>query len=605
MTGTPVPPDLQEHAPRGGWAPIVVACVVVFFISCWPTFTLPLVLSNDGPQHILQGFVHTHYDDPRLAFDRVFHLNEPLTARGYLDLFRWLEPAVGWRTAHQIILVLAEALWCSAWATLALRLHRKRWPFAMLGCATGVQWAYLIGFMPFFLGLGATAWAMHLVLVRPAPRHYLLLSCALLICCQIHVFPVIVGGSILFALALSRGVRHCVGTALAGLPSLAFNAYTSAASTVEGDTLDWILTFDPVESIGLRFLGGDRATCILFLILALGAFLSGWRSRDAGCRAFALAGAALLVLGAVAPRDIHGWQLVAPRTLPLAFAVVFSSSPLERFGTRTRLLIAALVAVVTLGHLRWTVHLHERVEATTQPILTLTRRLPSQAGHDWGFLVAVGDVAGVEGRDLERYAPEEFNPWLHLAQVVAVDLGGRPLFTQMGDASIHAILAPVTPHFIDGFPGSSWSVAWPQLDQGRRRDALSGMLSAHRRSTKYLVFVGVPGDENILRESGFEITAQVGNGELIALTAIAHWCAVTVLVPPDASLVETGNRASSESEQIRVPDVEGVVEFERTGCGPRWFRVDGTPCGGSGSEPYGRARADVVDGAVLVCSPDR
>jgi hypothetical protein len=118
------------------------------------------------------------------------------------------------------------------------------------------------------------------------------------------------------------------------------------------------------------------------------------------------------------------------------------------------------------------------------------------------------------------------------------------------------------------------------------------------------VFVGLEGDDAIVKTSGFVIDTSISEGGLVALTAHFQPCHTTVVVPPATVLVETGAMPWSVVDMWRVPDVEGVVEFEAAGCGERWVRAVGAPCGGGSLERRGRARAFFDDGAVLVCPPD-
>jgi len=579
----------REPAPMGRIlvAPLL-GCVVVFLISAWPTLTSPLLYSNDGPQHLLQGFVHGHYEDPRFGFNELLALNEPLTSRGYLDLFRWLEPRLGWYDAHRAILLIAQLLWCSAWAALVLRLHPDRWPFALLGCATAIQWAYWLGFVPYFLGLGLTAWSLHLVLVRPQRRHYGLLAVALLLGCQVHAFAVAVTGIALLILALFRGLRAVAATVLAGLPALLFNISLSAASMHQQQRLAWDAAFDPVVGVVGRFVGGDQRTTLLFAGLAVAAVVVGrWARRDRTSRALLVGGLLLLVTGYVAPDELRGWQLTAPRYLPLGFALVFASCPLEHVAARFRRALGVVVFAFVALHAEWTDFFHRHLGGATDPVVALARRLPPQTGRLWGFLVTTDDLAGTDGTARTRVWPSNLDPWLHLAQVVAVDLGGQLLFTQAIDAAMHAILSAPVFHNHEAEPGWSWAGTWPAVDVEQRRRNIAAKLDGLRRSAPHLVF------------------ARVTDGVRTAVTATFRGCETTIVVPPDVAVVETGAAGTVEADMLRAPDVDGVVVFERAGCGERWIRVHGAPCGGSSRHPLQQARALFRDGGVLVCPPDR
>jgi hypothetical protein len=582
---------------------VAVACVVVFLVSSWPTITHPLLVSNDGPQHLLQGFVHAHYDDPTLRFGEVFALNEPLTSRGYLDLFRALEPLLGWYSAHRLIVLFAQALWCSGWAALALRLHRDRWPFALLGCATGIQWAYWVGFLPFFLGLGATLWACHIVVIRPATKHYVLLAAALAICSQIHPLPVVIAGAALLAASIGRSPRDAVLTVLAGLPAFAYCQYISTLSQNQSFDLHWDNDIDPTRAFVAQFFCGDFIVGVVVLVLLLVALVPGWRAAPRWSTILRLTGVALLVASYVAPTQVRGWEMFNPRLLPFGYALIFAFAPLERFQARTRGIVAAVVLTVVVGHLQWSARFHRSLAEDSTPVLDLARRLPTQAGHDWGMLVVAGDVGGLEGLDYESVGPADLNAWLHLAQILALDLGGRPLFTQSSDPVIHGVLAPDVRHFKTALPGGNWSVAWPTIDEGRRRENIAGILSGISLSTGRVVFVGYVGEERFLEESGYEVTARVTDGVLTAAAARFRGCDVTVVVPPDTGLVDSGAMPWLDADSTRVPDVEGFVQFTDASCGPRWIRVDGTPCGGSEFDPAHRARAYFSEGATLVCGP--
>jgi hypothetical protein len=608
-SGTNQPPDRRSAAapePRRAWSAagwVVAGCVAVFVVSTWPTWAYPLLYSNDAPQHLLQGFVHNHFDDQRLAFERVFVLNEPLTGRGYLDVFRPLEPLLGWPAAHRATLLLAEALWCSAWATLALRLHRSRWPFALLGCATGIQWAYWIGLLPFFLGLGAAFWAMHLVLLRASPLRYLLLAAALLIVCQIHVFAVVLAGCVLLGVALGRGVRDTAFTIVAGAPSVAFSWYVSSLSGHQDHKVIWDNPIDPVESLVGRFFGGGTLVGGGLLALALFAVALAWRRGDRRSRVLSLVGVSFLMLGYGAPDTIRGWQSFGPRFLPLGFAVLFCAAPLESLAARARTLVATVVVAIAAGHAAWAWRFHVDIETRTAPVVALARQLPAQVGREWAMFVTCGDTDAIERFTTEGDHPHGLQGWLHLGQVLALDLGGRPTFSQAGDLTSHGLLAPAAPAMVEATP--HWDLTWPRPDEAARRERITGTLDGISRMTPFLVFVGHAGDEALVERAGYRITAMVTDGVRTAVTATFIGCDVTVFVPPDAAIVESGAMPWEDESLVRVPDVEGFVRFRRVGCGERWVRVDGRPCGGSSRDPVGRAPMLFTDGAVIVCEPDR
>jgi hypothetical protein len=604
MLSTPEPNDTASGptGPTRQWLAIVLGCLVVFVFSSWPTLTQPLLYSNDGPQHLLQGFVHAHYDDPRFGFSDVFELNEPLTSRGYLDLFRWLEPVLGWYSAHRVILLFGQALWCSAWAVMALRLHRDRWPFALLGCATGIQWAYWTGLLPFMLSLGATLWAIHLVLLKPAARHYVALGALLVICCQLHPLPVVIAGIPLLLLAATRSRVDVTCTVFSGSPSFFFALYVSRHSAHQKQSFVWDNPIDPVRALVGTFFCGYGIWAALFLALALLAAAILWKARAKESRALGVVGGLLVTASYLSPNQLRGWEMFSPRLLPLGFALLFCAAPLELVSRRTRSVVAVLVVIVVGGHRVWADDFHEGLDRDSAPIVSLARQLPPQTGLTWGMLVTCGDAEGLAGLDRESTGPANLNAWLHLAQVVAVDLGGRPLFSQTSDLLMHAVLAPSLPHLASAIPGGSWAQAWASLDEAQRRQNIVSILDGIRISTPHLVFVGFSGDEKLVEEAGFEIMARVSDGPRTAVAARFRGCDVSIVVPPDTGLVESGPLPGNFTDVIRVPDVEGLVEFRSSGCGNRWIRVDGTPCGGSESDPYRRVRARFTDGAVLVCA---
>src|SRR5690606_2054768 len=141
-------------------------------------------------------------------------LNEPLTSRGFLELFRLLEPALGWRAAYTCILALAAELWAFGFVLVVLALRPSAWPLGLVGFATALQWSFFMGLLPFFLSSGFGLWILAGWLrfgeaKAPAGRHVLalmLLTVALLFQAQLHVVPTMVTGALVVAVS-ARGAN--------------------------------------------------------------------------------------------------------------------------------------------------------------------------------------------------------------------------------------------------------------------------------------------------------------------------------------------------------------------------------------------------------------
>lgn len=596
----PAPPGRGAHL-------LAMACVLVCAVTIVASVDpAPPVLHNDGPQALFAAEVHHRYREPALAFADAFTLHWPTTSRGPLELHLAARAlGAGPWLAHAVVLDVALLAWLGATFALVLRLCPRRWPLGIVGLGTAFQLSFELGVLPFFLASSGALVVVAAEAGRTRSRlaRDLAMAAALYLLARVHVLPCALAGVAVVAMrgAGARPVRDVVAAVLAGVPALLVAWTTvggfSGAPTDAGGR--WLTVDGPVALVrdflpGPAWRGG--------VVLALAAISAALVVRERRTRprvelALAVTAVLFLVVTMAAPEDLGGWQLFRPRLLPLAFAFLLALLPLERLSTRDQALAA--VALLLFG-------LHGALQSRAEvarwrrifaPVVAGLRLAPPQPRH-WATLVTVVD---------EPVPPTRITPWLHVAQVAAIDLGGRPAYLQDDEPALHTLLAttPSTSLVSPPFPGM-WPKAWAADRDGERHAAVVRAFAAWGLAVDGLVVYGRLDDAEALWAGGQDVTfAQELAFDRVIYATDSVGCVVDVEVSGPAEPLTVGIGFVPGDDPLDVAVVNGsagVARFTRAPCGDVWVELDGARC--SGADARGRLRAQVdrrMQPAVIRC----
>ncbi len=491
-----------------------VACIgatIAFLFSA--LFAVPLLLTNDGPQHLINthfSLEYTRNPDLHLAEDWV--INEPLTDHGYRELYFALEPLLGWQRAHTTTVALIILIGAVCWCAAVLTLDRRRWPAAVLLIALSISWSFYIGLYPFLFSTGLCGAAFALFLHSDMTKKLFLfsLSILLLLQCHIHPFPPMIAGLTMAAACLARPdrIRALLVLALVGLPSACLVLLIRAHSGVSAPETVWEIDRNPIRAFVGRFVaGGDWLQAAAFLlVVGLAGFAlrrrSSLRPLETGLLWMAVV---VFALVPVVPDKWNGWELVGPRTAPLAVSLILVVAPLEQLQRAWRVALGVLVTIFSVAYLHHNENRQISVMEDYTPILQLTdENLPKRLRGDW----TVDYIwTGIEP---SSYGIENYGPIVHLNQILALTRGGRPDFTQSNDRALHALWRPrraqqklTLPLQGLGLYRGFWDDSL-LFDAEHRRRALVSYLARNLPLDHYFM-VGLPSDEQALWDAGYEV----------------------------------------------------------------------------------------------------
>src|SRR5262245_61258339 len=156
-------------APSGAkaipWSALLGGALAVALVATlWMVEYLP---TNDGPNHVLLGYLSNHLDDAGKGYADFLKPSWPITSLGFQFLFSVLERAMPWRHALRAVLSLGALLWAFGFAHLAASLERRRVVLGLVGFATALSWNLYMGLFSYWLCAGASLWLIGYALRRP------------------------------------------------------------------------------------------------------------------------------------------------------------------------------------------------------------------------------------------------------------------------------------------------------------------------------------------------------------------------------------------------------------------------------------------------------
>jgi hypothetical protein len=357
----------QHKATGKGERLVFWLCVALLsVVAVGAIWCVDYIPTNDGPQHVFQGFAARHLDDTQRGYASYLERSTPVSSLGFDSIYGAALGILAWRHALRVALSVNALLW--SWGVLALALAvrpARRW-LGLLGFATVFQWSLYMGFFSFHLatGLGFLIAAFAVRRRNWGLHHRAMLAGLLLLQAVAHVFAAAATGLVLGVLALlrspaNRRLREMVWLCLTVLPvaCVAWLGRTKEADSLEQMAGLWSLSAR-LGMLASCFLGGPawRAWSIVGLALAGGTFfaLSADSRRDPDQRALVIVGSLFLSLSVLAPFDLPNWSYFALRFAPSALIYLALLLPTERLAEGWgRTASAAAFTAYALASLSW------------------------------------------------------------------------------------------------------------------------------------------------------------------------------------------------------------------------------------------------------------
>ncbi len=431
--------------PVGCFTRLLLPAIAVYFvIRAVAAFAQPDYLpTHDGPHHILAAWLVGHAADTNSGYLHFVEPGHPLTALGFLSLFRLFEPSLGWQAATSAVLGCIVALWSVGGFLLARKVEPHRAWLGLFAAATAGQWVLYMGFFSFAVGLGLALFTLLAALSRERLSWPVVFgtSALLTLVALCHVAVAAMTGLAVLAIFVarerpSRRMRGLVGAMIAGLPAAIIAALTASGVAAVDAAYQGALATPPWPAVlGDRFFllartftpgTTDRELVPLFAALA-GITITALdlRSRRARPLDVALAATSLVLfaLALSSPINLLSWQFFSPRPMPLAVMLGILTLPLERFGRFTKLIFVVWLLWFTAGSLQWTEDHNRKLDAAAKPALAgLQASLhPSRSGPR---LPLIADPIGLAGPiDAEAEVPFA-QPLLNVGLLYAVAQGG-------------------------------------------------------------------------------------------------------------------------------------------------------------------------------------
>jgi hypothetical protein len=575
----------------------------------WAIWSVPFVLTNDGPEAVLTAHMEAHYDDPGSIFAQQYSVGFGLSGRGFSVLYRPIAALLPFPTSlrvSQLVIVLLLALGF-AWLCRALAPARSARFAPLLGFAIAFSWPFYMGFFAFTIAMAVGLMILAFVVSRKEGLtrvEMAAVSTALLVQLFLHGFAVLITLSLVTLVVLTRLVMQRASApapswrrtalidgawlAISALPSLLVilvmrTGQTAMATVAGSEKTEWAAPVDWMKILPRLAVPGSTALGIIVFVLAVVAIGRSIRRLLRGAArerpeelALLLGAMGLLLAALLLPLNIPGWQFFAPRFLTTGLALalcLLASEELERRWTRIAFDVGALalVGAVVLNaralHRRLATACDDALFGLDHTIARKAYQLPISFDADCGL-----------STDDTRLDVPYSTALLHFYSLFPVTHGGTVPYGFFGPAAVHAFVphqelpVPVPP--IQRFWGLS--AGDPRLAQPKARGALLNELTVF--GTYYenvLVFGASSGDKATLLDRGYVVDFEHGS------FVNAHFvpCAVEVVsdvLPGDPPVMVRGGARQDElwtSTIAPIDEGRGIQASLRMLCGNVWAVV--------------------------------
>ena len=599
--------------------------------------SVPYLPTNDGPQHVLSGFLQKTFAEPGSPYSTFLEPLPEFAERGFSLVFVPMLELFAWATALKVTLVIIALSGAWAFSALACAVARQRTPWALLGFAFALPWTFYMGFLPFVLAANVGVAIIAFVVAREELRRkeLLVLSALLLATAVMHVGAAVTTGAVVLLVFMFRApsekrLRALGLAALVGLPAVLVLAAVVLAPAPPKSAEAWLWPPRAEWLVELpRYLvPGSMVRALAGCALVAAGLFTGVRRAKRGdstrTELALLTAATLFIAGAVlGPLDAPGWQFVAPRLattgVPLALALLAAPSPSPSPSRPSSLLLAA-IAAFTATSLAFTYDLHQRLWRGCEPALAGLTSPVDLAGFT--LPMPLDSFCGVPAETTKSDVPH-LAPLFHVGALYAVARGGLTPYMFGGAGAVHAFRfredapkngAPPRPP-----PAMYLSLegAEARIDVGKREYLVARFAEYGRLYAHVLVVGAREGELARFLARGYDADWQDGS----AMIVHPRTCALDVLVSVGGEpgvLVEVGQRPAGPAVYVMpaergddAPNGMRRLRWTAMGCGPLWVRgyvdADGSGtaskgdlfCAGAGTD--GRLDVDVASSAEVTC----
>ena len=449
----PAPPGVPVEAAASDKVLFALATGLASALLLVAIWIVPVIPTNDGPQHVYAAHVSAHYDDPAAGYWKYYELAVPVTNIGFSTMFSVLEGFLPWRHALRVTLTVIVLTWSWGFMSLVLAIDRRRWALGLLGFATALNWSFYMGIWNFVLAIGLGFATLALAIRRSAPESLdrFFVAVLLLLGALSHVVAAVFTGAVLVLVVLFRtpperrirelGLLLATGAPMAAIVGLV--ARSSSTLSAPGPTpigTLWVPLSERLAQFGACFAGGPawRAWGVVaFAALGLCDVAVRMRRRKAARHEVALfVGAALMTAAALTtPFHLRVWQFFSPRFLPFAVLGLVPLFAVHRRGPRIAVL--ALAASYAGSSIGWSIHYHRALAAQVtdalagidQPIRRAGPRLP----------IMLDPLAG---RAALRDGPMPYTePLRNIGNLYATEQGGVVPYTFTATRELHELVS--------------------------------------------------------------------------------------------------------------------------------------------------------------------
>jgi len=600
--------------------------------------SVPYLPTNDGPQHVLSGFLQQVFSQPDAPYSRFLEPLPEFAEHGFSLVFVPLLELFAWRTALQVTLVVIALTGAWAFAGLTCALAKQHSSWALLGFVLAFPWTFYMGFLPFLFAanMGMAIIALLVAREQLLRRDLLMLSSLLLVEAVMHVAVAIMTGAVMLLVLMFRApvgarLRSFGVAALIGLPAaLVLAAVALATAPSDGSEISffWPPRAQWLVELPRYLFPGSMVRALAGCALVGAGLITGFMRTKRGHAtrtetALLVAATFFLIAALLGPLHAPGWQFIGPRFatigVPLAVALLGPAGAAPSLTAGTRGILAAVVSITTLS-LAVTYNLHQRLWRGCEPALAGLSAPVDLAGFT--LPLPLDGFCGVSADSTTSDVPH-LQPLFHVGALYSVARGGFTPYMFGGTSAINAFRfreeardygAPPRP-----LPSmyAAFSHQQVRIDPEKRK-YLSARFCEFGKLYDHILVVGAhEGELEQILGCGYAADWQNGS----AMIAHPLHCTIDLLVNADAPpgvRVEFGQRpagppAYSMSGDLGSDETNGMRHLRSTaaGCGRLWLRgfldVDGSGsatkgdvfCAGAGSD--GRIDLNVTSNMEVTC----
>lgn len=593
-------PRVSER--RALWIAGFVACLAVF----WAIWSVPLVMTNDGPEAVLTAHMEAHYDDPGSIYARQYAVGFGLSGRGFSFLYRPVAALFSWPTSlrlSQLVIVLAFAF---AVFFLGKALAGRARLAGLLGFVIAFSWPFYMGFWAFSLAMAVGLMVLAFVVSKSDGLTLVekgAVATALLVQLVMHGFAVLITLALVGLVVVTRVLaqrktappaewrRSALGEAawlaVAALPSFVVSlilrsAQGQMAKVYNAGGTEWAKPADWAKVLPRLATPGSTALGIIVFALAIVAIVRAVLRLRRGPRApeevaLVIGAVGLLVAALGMPLNVPGWQFFAPRFLTTGLALslcLLAKEEPERKGVRLAF-EAGVVALMACALLNARALHHRLASACEDALIGLEHRVPRTG---MSLPVTFDATCGFTTDDTQLDVPYS-TALLHFYSLFPVTHGGSVPYGFSGPAAVHAFvpramvgMPPVPP--VDEYWGLSKDD--PRLKAPKTRASILTELAVFGTHYENILFFGATAEDRaLLLERGYVTDFEHGSFVNAHFVPCNVELVIDVLPSDPPVLVRAGLRENElwGAKITPLPGRRAVVASASTLCGDIWLRA--------------------------------